>query len=90
MSRGTVELVDRDREVRLHLQRGLGRMTPAARIAFVNRMCRLTNSHGLETKVTDHSGTTAEAFWDVCLLAVNHGLDLNVACSELERVLRCR
>ena len=48
MARGTVELVDRDREVRLHLHRGLARMTSVERIRFINRMCRLTDRDGTE------------------------------------------
>lgn len=88
MATGTVEHIDRDREARKHLWKGLERLSPRRRIAFVGAMARITNRDGTETRVTSHSGTVSEAYYDLMLLAVNHGLDLYAACVHLENWLR--
>jgi hypothetical protein len=80
--------LDRDLEARKHLWRGLARLRPRRRVAFVGEMCRRVSGGGVETRVTSSTGTVGECVGDVVMLAVNHGLDLSHACEALERTLR--
>lgn len=89
MSRGYGgHLPDADLEVRKHLMSGLERLTVSQRIGFLKRLCRHGSFHGVEVKVTGHSGTVRECFHDVCMLSFQHGVKLQTAAVELEQVLR--
>lgn len=77
-----------DEEVRKHLWRGLDRLGPAKRVAFLKHLCKLVNFHTHEVRVTSSTGTTSETFADVMMLAFQHGLSLQRAATELEHVLR--
>lgn len=87
-----VAQIDRDLEARKHLWKGLQRLSPRGRVRFLQAMCDRvsTTQHGAETRVTDHTGTTHEAYYDLMLLSVNHGLDLSDACNALERWLKTK
>lgn len=61
------------------------RLDAQKRVAFVEGMCR---ERAVGVKVTEHTGTVHEAYYDLCLLAVDYGLDLSKACERLERWLK--
>lgn len=79
-----------DLEVRKHLWRGLARLTPRERVGFLGRLCRICTLGGSPVRVTTHTGTIRETNADIMMLALQHGLDLNLACVELDGVLRRR
>lgn len=87
-----VAQIDRDVEARKHLWKGLARLGMRGRVRFVQAMCgRVSQTqHGAHTRVTDHTGTVHEAYYDLMLLSVNHGLDLGEACELLELELKAR
>ncbi len=79
---------DRDREARQHIWRGLEKLQPGRRIAFINACLKDVSHGGIEARVTDHDGSTAEAFRDLVASVAVYGLDLEAACARLERWLR--
>ena len=82
--------LDRDLEARKHMWKGLKRMPPAERIAFVQHACTLLQGP-VKTRVSkDHSGTTGEAFADLTGLSAVYGVDLDDVCRLMERWLRKR
>lgn len=90
--RGTVDIIDRDREARRHLWRGLKRMEPRERVAFLRSLCaaRAGEAGSVEVRVTSHSGTTGEAYHDVMAWSAVYGGCLFRACEMLESWLRTR
>lgn len=90
--RGTVNVIDRDKEARKHLWQGLQRMEPRERVAFLASLCRTADAMpgNIEVKVTKHSGTTGEAYHDVMMWSAVYGGCLFEACRLLELRLRRR
>lgn len=89
MAHGTAEDVDGDLEARKHLWRGLARMTPAQRVAFLDECCRgVAGPGGVGVRVEGHTGEVGEAYYDLALLAVSYGFDLYRACDMMERRLK--
>ena len=81
-------MFDRDLEARKHLWKGLERLSPRGRVAFLNHVCKRASGPLAGPGVTTHSGTAREAWLDIGMCAAVWGLDLQETCAELERWLK--
>ncbi len=90
---GSALWFDRDLEARKHLWKGLQRLEPFGvngRVAFLSYACTLapTKLGGFDLKVTGHTGTVQEAYYDLVYASCTHGLSLSKVCAALELWLK--
>lgn len=87
---GTVEMIDRDAEARRHLWRGLARMRPPERVAFVSRCAGGAGVAGVRVEVTSSTASVHECYMDLALLSVTYGRCMHSVCAEMESWLSGR
>jgi hypothetical protein len=73
---------------RREIHRLLSYLDPPHRINLLGRCCQMVSTEGVQTRVTESSGSVGDVWHDIMLLAFDRGLRLEVIGKHLVRWVR--